>query len=229
MKSVIILFIIISHVLFLNAQSLTVTGATIIPSSDPCIQSHASLTVKNISSNALNVLCEKIIIDTAAGTTNTFCWGGNCYGSNTYVSTSYNTLDPGEGDNIDFGGYYDASCNLASATIEYCFFPDTAPSDKTCITIVYNGSTTEVIKHTEAPGTFVFFPNPTKEYVSINYQPEKNLHLKIIDVLGNNIRNIALSNSGRQDIHVGGLSRGIHLGYLMSKEGIIAVKKLILK
>ncbi len=229
MKNIIILFLIISHVLFSNAQTLTVTGATTIPSSDPCLQSHASLTVKNISSSILNVLCEKIIIDTAAGTTNFFCWGANCYSSNTYISTSYNTLSPGEGDNIDFGGYYDASCDLAPATIEYCFFPDIDPSDKTCITIVYNGSNTDIIQNARGIVAYEFFPNPAKEYVTINYQSEQKLHLKIIDIFGNNCKDIPLSNIGRQDVYVGGLGRGVYLGYLVSKEGVIDIKKLILE
>ena len=115
-----------THFIFyfnVNAQSLVVTGSEFANplGNDPCLQTSASLTVRNISSTTHDVLCEKIIIDTAAGTENFFCWGANCYGSETYISTDHNTLDPGEVDNIDFGGYYDAYCNPSTATVQYCF------------------------------------------------------------------------------------------------------------
>ena len=135
------------HVDMIYGQSLAVTGSAIIANPDPCLQATAHLTVKNTSLDTLNILCEKIIIDTTAGTSNFFCWGANCYGSETYISSSYNTLDPGEGDNVDFGGYYDAYCDLATATIEYCFYPDTDPNDRTCITILYNGNISSISYH----------------------------------------------------------------------------------
>ena len=229
MKRIVTFVFIITQALFLNAQSLVVTGATAVPSADPCMQSHASLTVKNISSNTLNVLCEKVIIDTTLGTDNIFCWGANCYGSDTYISTHYNELLPGEGDNFDFGGYYDAYCDLASATIEYCFYPDIDLLDRTCITILYNGAATEIIENNSDFTMGKFYPNPTKDHTTISYKSGENSHLKIIDILGNKVKDIHLSNAGTENIYVGDLSKGIYFGNLVHSNKVIAIKKLIVK
>ena len=87
------------------SQTLLVTGDTIKSTQDPCFETSASLTITNNSINNLDIHCEKVIIDTASGTQNYFCWGAECYGPAQYVSSSFNTLNPGESDNIDFGGY----------------------------------------------------------------------------------------------------------------------------
>jgi len=210
------------------SQSLVVTGSNSVPSSDPCLQSHATLTVKNIlTTDTLKVLCEKIIIDTTAGTQNNFCWGANCYSSTTYISTDYNTLDPGEGDSFDFGGYYDAYCDVASATIEYCFFPQSNPSDRSCITILYNGSSTSVFdKETFSKG---FYPNPAREYTNISYDPSlQNLKMKIIDILGNVVKHIDIESQGHS-IYVGDLNKGIYFGNLMDGDKLVSIEKLIVK
>jgi len=229
MKKLLTFLFIIPQVFFLNAQSLVVTGATTVPSADPCFQSHSSLTVKNISSNTLNVFCEKVIIDTTLGTDNFFCWGGNCYGSTTHLSTDFNELLPGEGDNVDFGGYYDAYCDLASATVQYCFFPDIDPLDRTCITIIYNGGLTPVIENNSDFTMDEFYPNPAQEYATIRYKSGDNSHLKIIDILGNKVKDIHLSNSGKEEVYVGDLSKGIYFGNLVHNNKVIAIKKLIVK
>ena len=77
MKRLGLLILIIIKVFYLNAQSLTVTGealvnlnfATVlngpIDSLDPCLPTHASLTIKNISNKEHDVLCEKNVLISA--------------------------------------------------------------------------------------------------------------------------------------------------------------------
>lgn len=230
MKKILSILLIITQVTFINAQSLTVTGATIAPTTDPCLQTHtAPITVKNVSSDTLHVLCEKIIIDTSSGTSNFFCWGANCYGSLTYISSSFNELLPGEGDNLDFGGYYDAYCDLASATIEYCFFPDTDPTDRTCLTIIYNGATSEIHQSNTELAMGEFYPNPANDYITINYSSAKNAYLNIYDVLGHKVKAIHLSNTGSQRIYIGDLNKGMYFGNFLVNSEVVMVKKLIIK
>jgi len=216
------------HVDMIYGQSLAVTGSAIIANPDPCLQATAHLTVKNTSLDTLNILCEKIIIDTTAGTSNFFCWGANCYGSETYISSSYNTLDPGEGDNVDFGGYYDAYCDLATATIEYCFYPDTDPNDRTCITILYNGNISSIYESNHVFSN-QFFPNPSKEYTNFIYKEGINKSLDFIDILGNKVKSIKLNGTGREQIYIGDLSKGVYFGYTIENNKIIKTKKLIIQ
>ena len=228
MKKSIILCLLFLQFSTVSAQSLTVTGNTTIPNSDPCLQATSYLTVKNISLNTLDIICEKIIIDTAAGTSNFFCWGANCYGSETYISTSHNTLDPGEGDNVDFGGYYDAYCDLATATIQYCFYPDTDPNDKTCITILYNG----LVNNTEyliLENENYFYPNPSKGYTNFMHKKSINSSLVIVDILGNTVKEIELLEENSQNIDIQDLNKGVYFGCMIENNKIVSTKKLIVQ
>ncbi len=225
-----ILLIAFCSVNYIYAQSLGVTGSNSAPSSDPCLQTSTSLTVKNLlTTDTLKVLCEKVIIDTIAGTTNHFCWGANCYGTTTYISTDYNELGPGEADSFDFGGYYDAYCDLASATIQYCFFPQSNPSDRSCITVEYNGALTSVINDKSNIIKSGFYPNPANEKVNFNNESIENSNLKIIDILGNTVKNIDLGSGGTKQIYIGDLNKGVYFGNLFQSGRLITIKKLIVK
>ena len=225
-----ILSITISMLIFYSAysQSLVVTGSNFAPTTDACLQTHySSLTVKNISGDTLNVLCEKVIIDTTTGTANFFCWGSNCYGATTYISSSSNNLLPGEGDDIDFGGYYDAYCDPASAVIEYCFYPESDVTDKTCITITYNESSTSV---SQLKSVIVsdFYPNPASEMVYFTFSGNAAT-LKLIDILGNNVKEILLNQSGIQKLDLSDMNKGIYFGNLIVNGEVVSIKKLIVK
>jgi|TARA_B110000240_G_C13501636_1_gene454104 hypothetical protein len=220
-------------ILFLSStltysQSLDVTGNMNI-SSNPCMQAHSTLTVKNISSISLDIICEKVIIDTTLGTSNFFCWAANCYPSSTYISPSTNTILAGDSDNTDFGGYYDAYCDPASATVQYCFYPDNNPSDATCVTILYNGNISTIIESDRVLKLNSFYPNPAEQSTSIEYVASKDSYLNIVDILGNSIKKYALDYSGKLNIDTRGLLKGVYFGNLIVDNQIISVKKLIIK
>ena len=228
MKKIILFILIVAQVSFVAAQSLVVTGSAFAPTIDACLETHySSLTVKNISGDTLNVLCEKVIIDTTAGTENYFCWGSNCYGATTYISSSSNNLLPGEGDDIDFGGYYNAYCDPASAVIEYCFYPESDVTDKTCITITYNESSTSV---SQLKSVIVsdFYPNPASEMVYFTFNGNAAT-LKLIDILGNNVKEISLSQEGIQKLDLSDMNKGIYFGNLIVNNEVVSIKKLIVK
>jgi len=224
-----LLLITISTLIFhtIYAQSLVVTGDNFVPTTDACLQTHSSLTIKNISSDTINVLCQKIIIDTTLGTANYFCWGSNCYGVNTYISSTSNNLLPGEGDDIDFGGYYDAYCDPASGVIEYCFYLDSDITDRTCITITYNGSSTSVSQVNQAVVSD-FYPNPASGMVSFNFNGN-TATLKLIDILGNKVKEILITKKGVQTLDLSDMTKGIYFGNLIVNDEVISIKKLIVK
>lgn len=230
MKKLLILVLISSFYFNVNAQSLSVTGSEFANplGNDPCLQTSASLTVRNISSTTHNVLCEKIIIDTAAGTENFFCWGANCYGSETYISTDHNTLDPGEVDNIDFGGYYDAYCNPSTATVQYCFYPDIDPTDRTCVTITYNAMMSNNVSVISDSQTY-FYPNPSSTTTKFMFSEKNCSNLIVLDNLGKTVKNIILHNQQSINIDISDLHHGIYFAQLIKKNRIISTKKLIIQ
>ena len=225
MKHIIFAILFLSS-FFSYSQSLDITGSGNV-SANPCMQAHSTLTVKNISNSSLDVLCEKIIIDTTLGTSNFFCWAANCYGQNTYVSPAANTIGAGQADATDFGGYYDAYCDPASATVQYCFYPDNDPSDASCVTITYNGSTSSFYESFRALSLTDFYPNPTSNKTTISYVASKNSFLEIFDIFGKNVANIPLNYSGSLAINTEEFKSGVYFAKLIVENQNISVKKLV--
>ena len=122
------------------AQSIQVSGDAYVYG-NPGMPLTSHIIVKNITSSSLDVMCEKIIIDTAAGTSNYFCWGSSCWPSSVYVSpipAGVRTVPAGYSDSSNFTGYYDAFGNPARAVVKYCFYPQGNIADSSCLTIYYN-------------------------------------------------------------------------------------------
>jgi len=212
------------------AQSLDVSGVNYVYG-NPGMPIGSHITVKNITSDTLGVMCEKIIIDTAAGTSNYFCWGTSCWPSSTYVSpipSGVRTIPPGFGDSINFVGYYDAFGNPARAIVKYCFYPQGNPADSSCLTMHYNDNSTGFTESKRKIGLTEFYPNPSKNATSIRYVADNNSQLHIIGILGNTLKSFDLDYSGLLEINTNDLSSGIYFGNLVIDNKVIVVKKLII-
>ena len=208
-------------------QTLSVTGDTIKSTQDPCFETSASLTITNNSTNALDIHCEKVIIDTALGTQNYFCWGEECYGPSQYVSSSFNNLNPGESDNIDFGGYYNAFCSNAPATIRYCFYPVSNPGDRTCIDITYNGNLTSF--STLKSNSFSIYPNPSNDIINISLSKDEIKEIIIFNVYGKKITQKNLIVESNLKVDLSDYSNGTYFIVAINNDLSKTVKKFILQ
>ena len=208
-------------------QTLSVTGDTIKSTQDPCFETSASLTITNNSTNALDIHCEKVIIDTALGTQNYFCWGEECYGPSQYVSSSFNNLNPGESDNIDFGGYYNAFCSNAPATIRYCFYPVSNPGDRTCIDITYNGNLTSF--STLKSNSFSIYPNPSNDIINISLSKDEIKEIIIFNVYGEKITQKNLIIESNLKVDLSDYSNGTYFIVAINNDLSKTVKKFILQ
>ena len=208
-------------------QTLSVSGDTIKSTQDPCFETSASLTITNNSTNALDIHCEKVIIDTALGTQNYFCWGEECYGPSQYVSSSFNNLNPGESDNIDFGGYYNAFCSNAPATIRYCFYPVSNPGDRTCIDITYNGNLTSF--STLKSNSFSIYPNPSNDIINISLSEDEIKEIIIFNVYGEKITQKNLIVESNLKVDLSDYSNGTYFIVAINNDLSKTVKKFILQ
>ena len=208
-------------------QTLSVTGDTIKSTQAPCFETSASLTITNNSTNALDIHCEKVIIDTALGTQNYFCWGEECYGPSQYVSSSFNNLNPGESDNIDFGGYYNAFCSNAPATIRYCFYPVSNPGDRTCIDITYNGNLTSF--STLKSNSFSIYPNPSNDIINISLSKDEIKEIIIFNVYGEKITQKNLIVESNLKVDLSDYSNGTYFIVAINNDLSKTVKKFILQ
>ena len=241
MKRLILSLLFISQIV--TGQSLTVTGDALVnlnfstvlngpvDSLDPCLPTVAHLTIKNVSNKDHDVLCEKNVLILAPGTDDHFCWGGTCYGSSTIVSTATTNIPSGQADDIEFEGVFDAYCNDGYGVVEYCFYPDGDPADRSCITITYNNDVVLTIPNDKLLDFNMsnFYPNPAKEFVNINYYLNNKSEMVIMDILGNKVKSMYFTEKGIKSINISDLSKGLYFGNVISNNEIIAIKKLIIK
>ena len=209
------------------SQNLLIVGDTIKVTQDPCFETNASLTITNNSNNTLDINCEKVIIDTTLGTQNYFCWGAECYGPNQYVSSSFNTLNPGESDNIDFGGYYNAFCSSASATIQYCFYPLSNINDRSCINITYNGSITST---SLLQSSFLsIYPNPSNNNISVNLVNDEIKNVIILNMFGQKIIEKYPHNQNNLKFNLSDYPNGTYFIVAIKNDLSRTVKRFILE
>ena len=228
MRKILIFTLVIAQISFVTAQSLVVTGDNSVFNIDNCLTTNSNLTVKNISNNELDVICEKNIISQQTGMSNYFCWGGLCYGINTIVSSELLTLQAGQGDAVSFGGYFDAFCEVGIGVVEYCFYPDSDTNDRTCFIITYNGSSTSIADNKLNANVSDFYPNPAIETAYFTFSGNLAT-LELIDILGNKVKEISLIQEGIQKLDLSDMNKGIYFGNLIVNSEVVSIKKLIVK
>ena len=228
MKKLLTSFLLLFTTNLLFAQSLEVSGDSIVYGDSSMFQLESHLYVKNTSSNTVLVYCEKNIILQNQTGTNNFCWGGTCYGESTFISTKIDTILSGAQSN-GFSGYYQPWSVSSIAKVEYCFYLESDPNDRTCFSVTFDATAVtdiEEVIYSEEIGSF--YPNPTNGYTNLFYNVKGISVLQITDILGNVVKNIELEGSGEKTIYVGDLHKGIYFANLVQNGEIVQIKKLII-
>ena len=213
---------------FLTAQSLLVTGISAVPSSDPNLETVAHLNVRNISNQSLNVLCTKNILSDIPGADDFFCWGGVCIPDPLVMTSPSTTNIESEQMSTEFSGHFSAYGLPGIGVIEYCFYPDTDITDSACMTVTYNVAPTAIDDYQSITILGDFYPNPASENVYFTFNGN-SATLKLIDILGNNVKEISLSQAGIQKLDLSDMNKGIYFGNLIVNDQVVSIKKLIVK
>jgi hypothetical protein len=229
MKKLLTSFLLLFTTNLLFAQSLEVSGDSIVYGDSSMFQLESHLYVKNTSSNTVLVYCEKNVVLQNQTGTNNFCWGGTCYGESTFTSTKIDTILSGAQSN-GFSGYYQPWNVPSIAKVEYCFYLESDTSDRTCFLVTYDatGASTNIEEVTYSERIGSFYPNPTNKYTNFRYNVKGVSLLQITDILGNVVKNIELEGSREKTIYVGDLHKGIYFGNLVQNGEIVQIKKLII-
>ena len=236
MKKIILFILVITQISFITAQSLVITGDTIFPG-DADTQIYHHLAVKNTSANPITVKCQKTNLTLPTGAESYYCFAGNCYPATTTTSNSSAIIAAGQ--EISFNnfpadvdahsGYYDAFGASGIAEVQYCFYDVNDISDETCVTITYETTTTTAIDDYK-PLTKLgdFYPNPASEMVYFTFNGNAAT-LKLIDILGNNVKEILLDQEGVKKLDLSDMNKGIYFGNLIVNDEVVSIKKLIVK
>lgn len=229
----ILFFVFSTHFLFAQS-SLLITGDTVF-FGDPNFQMSNHLTVKNSASSPMSVLCRKTNLTIPSGAQTNFCWAGSCFAASTTVSPLSAIIPAGHSisypDDTDaHTGYYDAFGVNGIARVEYCFYNEQDPSDMTCVVVRYDGSgTSSLSDQLKENSISEFFPNPAVNRVYLEHNLTKPGTLKVMDILGNIVKEVSLSGIGTKYIFIGDLVKGIYFANLTIENEIQIVKKLVIK
>ena len=232
MKKTLLFFLVVSQISFVTAQSFVITGDSMFVG-DPNTEIDHHLDVKNISGNSITVKCIKTNLTLPTGAESYFCFAGNCYPATTDTSSSA-ILQAGmafsyaNSDLDAHSGYYNAFGVSGIAKVKYCFYDVNNPSDSTCATITYETNTTAIDDHLSIVKLGDFYPNPASEVVNFTFNGN-SATLKLIDILGNNVKEILLNKSGIQKLDLSDMNKGIYFGNFIVNNEVVSIKKLIVK
>ena len=236
MKKIVLIIGLVFSTFFAFSQSLVVTGGAYF-TSDASIDISHHLDLKNISSFPITVVCKKTIISTPNGLPSwagaSYCFAGNCYStsatgpSSTAVIASGQTFSYDNNDLEAFSGYYTPGSIEGTTVVEYCFSDQNNPTDKSCITITYVISNATAID--EVTKISEFYPNPSTGIINFDYEVNTSATLLIMDILGNEIKNIGLENQGTKRINISNLSKGLYFGEVIANNKLVAIKKIIIE
>ena len=236
MRKIILFILVLGQISFAVAQSLTVTGGTSF-SGDLVTQISNHLDIKNTSANTITVECQKTNLNVPLGGESFYCFAGNCYSASSTNASSSADLLPGQ--QISFNnsppdadahsGYYDAYGASGIAEVQYCFYDVNNPTDETCVTITYDCSgVTGINNFIEISEMSEFYPNPANGLTHFRFNGT-NAKLKIIDILGNEVKSIQLEEAGIKKIDLTDMSKGIYFGKVLINNKVTTIKKLIVK
>ena len=233
MRKTLLLLVLITQISFVTAQSLVITGDTMFVG-DPNTEIAHHLDVKNISSNSLTIKCQKTNLTLPLDAESYYCFAGNCYSASSISPSSSADLQAGKEFSYDsadldaHSGYYNAFGVSGIAKVKYCFYDVNNPTDETCVTITYETNTTAIDDFQPLTKLGDFYPNPANEIVKFTFNGNLAT-LKLIDILGNNVKEILLNQEGVKKLDISDMNKGIYFGNLIVNDEVVSIKKLIVK
>ena len=188
------------------------------------------IAVSNLTNSTLEVKVSRQVISSTQGTINYFCWTA-CYGSQTSVSPQSKSLAPQQVDNNSFEVHFDnLEIEPANATIKYCAFVETNPSDSACTIVNYSVGTTSVLDNLSATYFSDFHPNPTSSTAFLDYNLNYSDVAEIIvtDMLGNVVRKENISNqNGTLKFDVSDTKAGLYFANILVNGELKTIKRLV--
>jgi hypothetical protein len=223
------LFIIyILSAVFASAQSFTsqdglfeVSG----PYDGPNI--HGQVTVKNVSGQALDLICRISSANMTTGHTKWFCFGPNCYAPN--VTVSLNTpLD--SGDSAELLAYCAPNDSEGVSIINYEIFDVNGNSDTISFTFTYYFTFAGIDELSSANYFLNTYPNPASSTTTVNcyIASAKDARIVFQNIVGEQVKEICLrDNQNTLLLPVADFPDGIYM-YTLLIDGIpTASRKLV--
>lgn len=204
MKKTLLLFaLLVANVTFLLAQSslqlIDEAGNAVEPDAVFKVRSTdlhewqietAPFSVKNISAADVTVQLKRETIEAVEGTTNDFCFAGNCFSSSVDFAVPLAGLTIAAGATtatIDaFTAHYQPYEQEGITLVKYTFFNMADENDAVSIIVDYYVGPNVGITEYDSEATLSAYPNPVSDMITIDYsvKTQKNVRLAIYSING---------------------------------------------
>ena len=130
--------------------------------------------LRNLTSNDMNVIIEKEVIENLEGTINSFCWG-MCYGPDTYVSPNAVTVlaNSLNTDDLSFHNIFEENV-YGYVVVRYYAYDEHNPDERISIIVKFHKSAEGVDDNAQFEMSQAY-PNPATSTVNFDYTFRRRL------------------------------------------------------
>jgi hypothetical protein len=191
--------------------------------------------VKNNTDRDVNLYVARKVISEIEGTSNYFCWAGNCLPSDIDTSLNYQTIAPGQmSADGEFSAHYNPQTIEGITIVKYTFFEENDDKNSVSVVVKFKYDTQGIDDNVYSDISFSnAYPNPSTNNITIDYKLSNNVNnaqIKIVNLLGSVVKTINLKSSdNRVTFNVSNLQKGIYFYSIILNNEIYKTKKLIIK
>lgn len=198
---------------------------------DDAVETHVYIT--NTSTNAIDVLVKKDIIDLLPAAYSTFCWG-QCFAPHVIISPNSITIESNATNTNGFYSDYSAMGEDGYSVVRFVFYDENNVNDSNHVFIKYHSSPTSVneslsiISEISNP-----FPNPANNLTSFNYVLAPNVKdakIVIMNVTGQIVQEVKLQQgTSKVTVNLSQHSNGLYFYSLIANNTTVSTRKLIIQ
>ena len=185
--------------------------------------------VRNLTSDNLNVIVEKEIVEDLEGASNFFCWG-QCYLYTVFVSdpvmVAANSLNT---DDLSFHVLFPDV--FGKVKMRYYAYDESNPSERVSINVVFTKSEVGVQENV-AQRFGQAYPNPASSVVNFDYNLNAGDKASVVvyNLLGQEVmKQLVNTMQNRLSISVSDLNDGIYFCNLLVNGSAVKMEKFIVK
>jgi hypothetical protein len=185
--------------------------------------------LRNLTSNDMNVIIEKEVLEDLEGTINSFCWG-MCYGPDTYVSPEAVTVlaNSLNTDDLSFHNIYEPEI-FGYVVVRYYAYDEHNPDERVSIIVKFHKSGDGVDDNAQFEMSQAY-PNPATSTVNFDYSFSGNLTAVVYNIVGQEVlRKDLNTNNGQMSISVADLNDGIYFCTMLVDGCASATQKFVVK
>lgn len=187
--------------------------------------------LRNLTSDDLNVIVEKEVVENLDGTMNWFCWG-LCFSPDVFVSPNPVTVAANsitEESALSFHAMFNDDV-FGYLVVKYSAYDERHPDERVSIIVKFHKSGEGIDDNTSSMTMSQAYPNPASSMVSFDYSFDGNLTAVVYNIVGQEVlRQDLNASNGQMSFSVADLNDGIYFCTMLVNGRAFTTQKFIVK